>query len=369
MIKNRLRPCYVIIILLLYGCSINISQPFTMSTVPTSTAQSNKDSSAGNTPGTIPPSANTILITWGSLNITGKLVYTTALIQNDRQLVNIQILDLTTGKITIVFQTPDGGWVDAATVSPDDKQLMLSYTPPGNGQQNALYIMPLDGSQTPQLLFTPPSVDDRYFQPEWSPDGKYIYCVQYNYKTATIYSLMRTAYPGRVLEKLADNAYWPRTSGDGSSIVYVSPAFGVNTLFVSNSDGSGAHQISITGPYIPKVIDSPMFLAGDKTILFSAPVVGLSSMPNWVDDLFGITVASADGSIPSDWWSIPLAGSIPKRLTHLQSMALFARFSPDKKHIASYSSDGIFIMNPDGTSVTQVLNNTGGTPGTVNWIP
>jgi Tol biopolymer transport system component len=352
----------IVIAFILSGCSINISQP-----VPTSPSTSN--SFAGSTAGTTPQPGKNIPVTWSSLNITGKLVYTAAFIQNDRQLVNVQILDLTTGKITIVFQTPDGGWVDAATVSPDDKHLMLSYTPPGNGQQNALYIMPLDGSQTPQLLFTPPSVDDRYFQPEWSSDGKYIYCVQYNYKTTTIYTLMRMAYPGGALEKLADNAYWPRTSGDGSSIVYVSPAFGVNTLFVSNSDGSGAHQIPITGPYIPKVIDSPMFLAGDQSILFSAPVVGLSSRPNWVDDLFGVTVATADGSIPSDWWSIPLAGGTPKRLTHLRSLTLFARFSPDKTHIASYSADGIFIMNPDGTSVTHVLNNAGGTPGTVNWIP
>jgi hypothetical protein len=50
-------------------------------------------------------------------------------------------------------------------------------------------------------------------------------------------------------------------------------------------------------------------------------------------------------------------------------MALFARFSPDKKHIVSYSANGIFIMNPDGTGVTQVLNYTVGTSGTANWIP
>ncbi len=351
MARKYIIPCYFLVILALWGCSINISQP---STTPTETPH---------TPG------KTIPVTWGGLNIAGKLVYNAAFIQNDHLLVNIQVLDLTTGDITTVFQTPVGGWIDAVAVSPDNKQVILSYTAPDDGAQNTLYIMPLDGSQPPQLLFTPPSVDDRYFQPEWSPDGKYIYCAQYNYKTTTIYSLMRMAYPSGKLEKLADNAYWPRTSEDGSSLVYVSPAFGVNTLFVSNPDGSGAHQIPLTGPYIPNIIDSPMFLADNQTILFSAPVAGQSTTPDWADNLFGITVAYADGSIPSDWWSIPLAGGVPKRLTHLQSMALFARFSPDKKHIVSYSASGIFIMNPDGTGVTQVLNFTGGTPGTVNWIP
>jgi hypothetical protein len=85
--------------------------------------------------------------------------------------------------------------------------------------------------------------------------------------------------------------------------------------------------------------------------------------------LFGITDASADGTIVSDWFSVPLTGGIPKRLTHIQSLGLFARLSPDKTHIASYCAAGIFIMNPDGTNVTQVVNNIGGQPGTVNWIP
>jgi len=342
--------CYAIIILSLCGCSINISQP------------------SAATSGTLTASGKTIPIIWGSLNISGKLVYNTAIIHNDQLLMNIQVLDLATGDVTTVFQTSNGAWVDAIAVSPDNKQLLMSYTPVTGGQ-NTLYIMPLDGSKDPQLLFSPVSPDDHYFQPEWSPDGKYIYFTQYNYKITTIYSLMRMAYPGGSLEKLADNAYWPRTSGDGTSLVYVSPTLGVNTLFIANPDGSGAHQIPITGSYIPNVIDSPMFLADNQSILFSAPVAGQSSTPDWVDNLFGITVASADGSIPSDWWSIPLVGGVPKRLTHLRSLALFARFSPDKKHIASYSADGIYIMNPDGTGVTQVLNNPGGTPGTVNWIP
>jgi len=44
-------------------------------------------------------------------------------------------------------------------------------------------------------------------------------------------------------------------------------------------------------------------------------------------------------------------------------------FSPDNQHIASYSTDGIFVMKPDGTDVTIIIKDVGSIPGTVNWIP
>ncbi len=374
MIKNCLALSHIVALLVLCGCSINTAPSTAATAVPTAPSQPINPPSSGASGGTSSlPGGTTIPITWGNLNLTGKLVYTAAVIQNNQLLVNVQVLDLTTGDIKTIFQTPNGAWVDAVAVSPDDKQLVLSYTPPVgapfNGGIDTLYIMPLDGSQHPQLLLPPPPANEGYFQPDWSPDGKYVYFADFQYSAPIHYDILRMAYPNGEAEKLANDAFWPRTSNDGSSLVFTSTVTGVNTLFVSNADGSGAHQVPLSGSYIPQVIDSPMFLADDQSILFSAPVIGQSSTPNWADRLFGITVAFADGTIPSDWWSVPLAGGIPKRLTHLRSLGLFARFSPDKKHIASYCADGIYIMNPDGTGVTQMINYTGGQPGTVNWIP
>ena len=371
MIKNWIITCYVIILLTLCGCSVN-TLPSTVAPSISSQSLSTPSSGLNNGPSSL-PGGTTIPVTWGNLNITGKLVYTAAVIQNNQLLVNVDILDLTNGAIKTIFQTPNGAWVDAVTVSPDNKQLVLSYTPPVAapfyGGIDTLYIMPLDGSQTPQLLLPPPPTNEGYFEPEWSPDGKYVYFAHYDFSSPTNYELMRMAYPNGEAEKLVDKAFWPRISNDGSSLVYTSTATGVNTLFVSNADGSNAHQVPLTGTYIPKVIDAPMFQADEGSIIFSAPALGLSFTPSWVDKLFGITEAYADGTIVSDWWSVPLAGGVPKRLTHINSLNLNAHFSPDKKHIASYCADSIFIMNPDGTGVTQVINYTGGQPGTVNWIP
>ena len=81
----------------------------------------------------------------------------------------------------------------------------------------------------------------------------------------------------------------------------------------------------------------------------------------------GIQVAKAH-SIPSDWWSVPLSGGVPTRLTNIQTINLFASRLPDNKHIVSVSGDGLFVMNLDGSNLTQLVTDSG-VHGTVRWIP
>jgi hypothetical protein len=73
--------------------------------------------------------------------------------------------------------------------------------------------------------------------------------------------------------------------------------------------------------------------------------------------------------VPSDWWSVPIAGGVVTRLTNLRTTALFASFSQDRRFIASYSGDGVFVMNPDGTNLTMLIPDMGGIAGTLSWIP
>jgi hypothetical protein len=83
----------------------------------------------------------------------------------------------------------------------------------------------------------------------------------------------------------------------------------------------------------------------------------------------GVQLAKADGTLPSDWWSVPIKGGNLTRLTNIQSLGLFASLSPDHQHIASFSADGLFIMNPDGSQITALVPNLAGISGTVSWIP
>jgi Tol biopolymer transport system component len=151
--------------------------------------------------------------------------------------------------------------------------------------------------------------------------------------------------------------------------VYVSfdPVSGFNQLFVANADGSDPQAIVLDGSLASEIFDAPMFSPDRQAVLFSAPSPVQAHQLNWLDRLMGVQVASAH-NVPSDWWSVSLTGGTPKRLTYLQAFKLFASLSPDKKYIASLSGDGIFVMDVDGSNLTQLLNDPK-VSSTLNWLP
>jgi Tol biopolymer transport system component len=312
------------------------------------------------------------------------MIFTGADVQQADPILSIETLDLASGEVSTVFQTTGLAWIYYMTASPVTGQIVMSYAPPpgsspsgyNSTSQQALYSLPMDGSKLPQLLFKPPTVDDQYLQAEWSPDGKYIYFVHSSDKPQTagqlypIYEIDRMAYPHGQPEKLEEYAFWPRLSPDSSQLVYVSsdPKDGRNKLFLANADGSNMRQVVLTGPEIPDIIDAPIFSPDGRSLLFSAPTPIPAYQPNWFENLMGIQVAEAH-TVPSDWWSVPLGGGTPKQLTHIQSPVLFASISPDGKMIVSYSGNGLFVMKPDGTSLTTLIPNLGGIAGMVRWLP
>jgi Tol biopolymer transport system component len=362
---------YIVFALILSSCSIEINQ--TTEIPPTPSIESTPTtSSTSSFPTTHTP------VTWANLNLTGKLIYLNSSMENNSLIARIQMLDLTTGDIATIFGAPPGGWVYYMTVSPDTKNMVMSYIPPSQGNSlssRALYIIPFDATAILQPLFQPPSPHDHYVQAEWSPDGKYIYYAHYNDNDKPDdqlnppYDLFRMSYPDGQPEKIADLAFWPRVSSDSTKLAYVSlqPTSGLNELFIANVDGSNPQKVSFSGSWIPDIIDAPIFSPDGQSILFSAPGPSQSYEPNWFEKAMGIQVAKAH-SVPSDWWSVPVTGGTPTQLTKLQTINLFASFSPDKKYIASMSGDGLFVMDLDGSNLTRLLSDSG-VHGTVSWIP
>lgn len=320
-----------------------------------------------------------IPVTWTDLNLTGRLVYIYFDSSDYSATPSIRSLDLTTGKINILFQTESGGWIYYLSASPDGKNLVISYIPPSDGTSTvsqALYTMPVNGSTPPQLLFSPPALGDQYIQAEWSPDGRYIYYVHVNQKLemqpgqlSPVHTLYRIAYSGDTQEKVADNAFWPRLSPDASKLVYISsdPFLPKNLLYVANADGSDPQEVVLSGSWIPEIKDAPMLLPDGQTIIFSAQVGSAAYEPNWLDKLMGVQIVKAH-SVPSDWWSVPVHGGEIVRLTKIQAVNLFASLSPDKAHIVSLSGNGLFVMNPDGSNLTQLLADDS-LFGSIAWIP
>lgn len=347
--------------LVISGCSIDVAQP----AASTPSAEADQIS---------PP----LPVGTDNAALTGKLIYTSVPVGQVTP-ISIQVLDLTTDEVKTIFTTTGDAWVFYISVSPDGKQLVMSYAPPSEGvtlPSRALYTMPLDGSTQPKLLFKPPTSEDHYIHAEWSPDGKYIYYVHYNNLERQqagyfypAYDLLRMEYPDGQPEMIAEKAFWPRVSADSTKIAYASldPDTGFNELFIADADGGNAQKLTLAGPYIPNIIDAPIFSPDGESVLFSAPPPPQAYKPNWFDILMGVTIAKAH-PIPSDWWSVPLNGGEVTRLTQIQTPNLFASISPDKEHLASVSGEGLFVMDWDGSNLTQLLSNPG-VSGTLSWLP
>ncbi len=184
MIMQRLLLAFLFCTLGLSACSIDISQRATaVPTAPVQAATSLFPTLAP--PGTPQVAATNLPVTWADLHLTGKLLYTAAVLTNNDGWIQVNSLDLVTGAVTPIFRTASRGWVDSAAISPDSKQLVISYTPPANipnGGQETLYILPTDGSKLAEYLFTPADSKDQNAQVVWSPDGNYLYFVHLNYQ-------------------------------------------------------------------------------------------------------------------------------------------------------------------------------------------
>ena len=374
--RNLSAALYLLVIFSLCGCSLDVSQP-TVESSPPNTILVDATPALGLNETASPPSGSSRPVTWAGLNLTGRLVYGRLSSSNDISALSMETLDLTTGEIRTIFTVPEDGWIYYAAVSPDGKQLIISYV--ASFQSNstinqALYILPMDGSEPPRLFITPPTQYDQYVQVEWSPDGKYVYYVYNNYNAQPAgqiypsYKIFRVAYPDGQPEQIVENAFWPRVSPDSSRLVYVSldPASGLSELFLANADGSNARAINLASSQNSGIKDAPIFSPDGQSILFSAPSPGQSYQPNWFDKLMGVRIAKAH-SVPSDWWSVPITSGEPTRLTQIQSTGLFASLSPDQKHLVSYSLEGLFVMELDGSNLTALIPDPGGS--TVNWLP
>lgn len=366
MIKTHLLRWSLFFILAISGCSIELGQP------PVETPTSGP---------TAPLAATPIPVIWAHLHLSGRLVYIMGAIDQDNNYrINIQILDLATGEVSTVYTTPLNAWIYHISVSPDSKLIAMSYSPALGEDPDivqALYVMPLDGSKPPELLFKPRIREDQYVQVEWSPDGKYIYYAHVDYRFPEdphrrypLYTIYRRQYPSGQEERVAEAAYWPRLSPDSSRLTYigVDPFSITHQLMITDADGGNAQEVEIFGSYVPDIKDAPLFSPDGASITFSGALPVEAYQPNWFEKPVGLRVAKANGGIPSDWWSVPMDGGQITQLTQLRSSGLYGSVSPDNQYIASFSSGGIFVMRPDGSEVTLLVPSLDNFAGTVSWI-
>jgi hypothetical protein len=346
------------------ACSIEVSEQSLPANLPTSqSAQPTVQSDAP--PAGEPP-----------IDEEAGLLYFVGIDQEKQKLLT---LDVSTGEEKVLFEPPENAWLSEVGVSPDGSQLVLAYAPPppeGEVQFGftELYLMPADGSQEPMPLLLRSDLSEAYFNVSW-PVEEFIYFSHVAPTTddlgTVIYSsqVERLHYPEGKAELLVPAASWPRLSYDGTKLAYVNNEL---ELIVAEPDGS-TPQIALN-PDVFEAVDAPLFSRDGDYLYFSAvgtpggattatPANLLASL--W-DGLLGLRVASAHG-VPSDWWRMPAGGGGPERLTDLEAIGLYGDFSLDGGDLAFISSDGVFLMRPDGSDVRQVRETVA--IGTIDWVP
>lgn len=383
MLKPLTRPLLSLLVstLFLAGCAVTLNETqvptvFVPNVAPPGLASA--------TPGSV---AGTPAPKWSALGLKGRLVYTLGV-------PGIQELDLSNGKVTTIFKPPQDGWLTAASVSPDGKQVALAYgPPPASGQPQlgytGLYLLPGDCASRAngctaddlKVLLDRTNPHEAYFSPVWAADSKTLYFAHFTPSDSSsnspfMYTLQSMTMPGGSPQVLVNDALWPNVSPDGAHIAYVysDPKDYTNHLVIAGPDGTKPQDV--VGPKAFAAVDAPFFTPDGQTLVFSAvgegPVPGTptpSPALSWLDQLTGVRVAAAapdQHNVPSDWWEIDLNGGQLKRLTKQYDTSMFGAFSPDGLHIAYLSASGLWIMGPTGGKPQRILNTTG--YGTLDWI-
>lgn len=303
---------------------------------------------------------------WADLNLAGRLFFVG---YDSAQQQAIYELDLASGSLRTLFTAPDNTLLNEVAAAPDGRQLILAYAPPPAAGEIQfgfadIYTMPADGSAAPTPLIVRTGETETFYNISW-PLADFVYYAHYLPGTGelgeTIYTARVERYhlPEAQPAVLAEAASWPRLSRNGAQLAYVTDG---NELVLADADG-GNGRVLLPGNAFPAV-DAPFFSPEANQVYVSAAITGATL--TLLDRLLGVRLAEAH-SVPSDWWVFPAGGGDGAQLTNLYEIGLYGDFAPDGQHVAFITSGGVFVMNPDGSGVFQLLDMPA--TGTLNWVP
>ncbi len=268
-----------------------------------------------------------------------------------------------------------------ATWSPDGTELIYSM-------QGTLWRQRLGSGEARQLTDGP----DYAYQPDWSPDGRYVAYAAYSGRTVDLRLLDLASGASTALVTNGGVNVEPRWAPDGRRLAFVSTAYeGRFHVFVADvADGRAAAPTRVTEDrdsklprYYYSVFDqylSPSWSPdGTELILVSnrghvwgsgtlwrMPVVPGASMreirveetnwgarPDWARDGRRVVYASYQGGQWHQLWLMTAEGENPFQLTYGDFDATYPRWSPDGRRIA-------FVSNQTGNTSLWVVTVPGG---------
>jgi Tol biopolymer transport system component len=302
--------------------------------------------------------------------LTGQLVFLTSSVEGQK----LVKLDLVSGALATIFAAPNQSWMSDGAVSPDGQQVVVTYAPPptadkGEFSPPGLYLMPLAGAAEPTPLLQPHDRNAAYSTPAWSPDGRYLYYSHLVYSAddgyLPHYTIERMAYPAGQPEVLVKDGLWPSLSPDGSKLAYLAYNLETQATTLAQADADGAHPVSMLASDAFPIVDAHFFTPDSQRIIFSAVGEQPASQGSGLRKWLGVDTASAH-NLPSDWWRVTVGGGQPERLTQMYRSGLYGAFAPEGSRIAFIDSTGVFVMNPDGSEIVQLLQIS--TWGMLAWV-
>jgi len=291
----------------------------------------------------------------------------------------ISQMDLNSDGFIELFNIPQNGWINQLDLSSDGRLLALSYTSPPENAQAALYrsagiyLMVLDemGLPTqsePVPLLEPEEDDVDYYNPIWTPDGRYIFYIRTTPtenaerpEGSVDIMLMRYEMETRASREIGADGIWLRVSPNGQRLTYitVNPVTMERGLVATDLEGNALTQLIPAGDFFD--IDSPLFSSDSQWVYFTAAeeeptTVNDSSsqaIPWWMH-LLGTSVASAHSShnLPSEWWRVPASGGIPEQLTNQGEIIIYGAFDYATEQLYYTTMTGLFVL--DGDKIEQL---------------
>jgi TolB protein len=272
----------------------------------------------------------------------------------------------------------------AVTWSPDGRELIYST-------QGSLWRQQVAATHAVQLT-SGPTYD---YQPDWSPDGRFVAYVSYDGAAIALKLLDVRSRQTRTL--IADSAVnlEPRWSPDGSRIAFVSTAFnGRWHIFVGRFDGAvgqlrDVRRVTVDRDsrlprYYYSVFDhylSPTWSRDGRELIFVSnrgriygtggiwratvddTVTGARELhyeettwkarPDWARDDKRVVYSSYHGRQWNQLWLLSADGGDPIQLTYGEFDATAPRWSPDGRRIA-------YVSNEDGNTSLWVVDVPGG---------
>jgi TolB protein len=250
--------------------------------------------------------------------------------------------------------------------------------------RSEIWVMNVDGSDQRRLT----SVGSGEFRPQWSPDGRRLAYMVWDYSGCTPTSGSGCAVPdvwtvdadGSGQRKVLDGAFQPRWSPDGSRLLVqryeANPDLATLGVYVASSDGTGARQLAGATLWRSARVP-PAWSPTGRTIVYGVGMGGVrlhllgvdgrkarflavGSSPAWSHDGSRIAFTRSSGI-----WVVPSRGGRPRRVAaaSVRHTLPFPAWSPTGKQLAYNSGNRLYVARVDWRSTKLVAQGATGTFG------